>query len=60
MAEELKSERVITLMTPSEVQAVDDWAFAQRIRSRGEAIRQLIMFGLDAAKTAKPPKGGKR
>jgi hypothetical protein len=61
MAEELKSERVVTLMTPSEVKAVDDWRFAQRIHSRGEAIRQLIMLSLDAAgaKGAKP-KGGKR
>jgi hypothetical protein len=56
MAEELKSERVTTLMTPSEVKAVDDWRFAQRIHSRGEAMRQLIMLGLDAAaaKGAKP------
>jgi hypothetical protein len=56
MAEELKSERVTTMMTPSEVTAVDDWSFAQRIRSRGEAIRRLIQLGLEAAKRsgAKP------
>ena len=56
MAEELKSERVTTMMTPSEVRAVDDWSFARRIRSRGEAIRQLIQIGLEAAKRngAKP------
>jgi hypothetical protein len=61
MAEELKSERVTTLMTPSEVAAIDDWRFAQRVHSRGEAIRQLIMLGLEAAgaKGAKP-KGSKR
>jgi hypothetical protein len=33
-------------MTPSEVKALDDWAFANRIRSRGEAIRRLIEVGL--------------
>ena len=46
MTDELKSERVTTMMTPSEVQEVDDWAFANRIRSRGEAIRRLIQSGL--------------
>lgn len=63
MAEELKTERVTTMMTPAEVKAVDDWSFAQRIRSRGEAIRRLIERGLAAeqqpvqvvAKSTAPP-----
>jgi hypothetical protein len=60
IGEELKSERVTTMMTPSEVRAVDDWSFAQRIRSRGEAIRQLIQVGLEAAKrSGAKPKGWK-
>jgi hypothetical protein len=60
MAEELKSERVTTMMTPAEVKAVDDWSFAHRIRSRGEAIRQLIQLGLEAAKrSGAKPKGKK-
>ena len=46
MAEELRTERVTTMMTPSEVKAIDDWSFGQRIRSRGEAIRRLIDIGL--------------
>src|ERR1700674_3828511 len=33
-------------MTPNELEALDDWAFANRIRSRGEAIRRLIEAGL--------------
>jgi hypothetical protein len=57
MTEELKTERVTTMMTPSEVKAVDDWSFAQRIRSRGEAIRRLIQLGLKVAKGAKGGKG---
>lgn len=56
MTEELKTERVLTMMTPSEVRRVDDWSFENRIRSRGEAIRRLIELGLDAAKLdAKEP-----
>jgi hypothetical protein len=50
MSEELKTERVITLMSAAEVKAVDDWSFANRIRSRGEAMRRLIQLGLEAAK----------
>jgi hypothetical protein len=46
MSDQLKTVRVTTMMTPSEVQAIDNWAFAQRIRSRGEAIRKLIKKAL--------------
>lgn len=56
MVDEMKTERITTMMTPSEVQVIDDWAFANRIRSRGEAIRRLIEAGL--SKTAAPPDGG--
>ena len=55
MPEELKSERVTTMMTPSELKAVDDWSFQSRIRSRGEAIRRLIQIGLRAATEAFVP-----
>jgi hypothetical protein len=50
MDAEMKTERITTMMTPSEVKVIDDWAFANRIRSRGEAIRRLIETGLKAAK----------
>lgn len=46
MSEELKDQRVTIMLTPSEFKAVEDWSFANRIRSRGEAIRQLIHRGL--------------
>lgn len=46
MEKELKDQRVTIMLTPSELKAVDDWSFAHRIRSRGEAIRQLIDVGL--------------
>jgi hypothetical protein len=48
MADDLKTERIAVMMTPAEVQALDDWSFAHRIRSRGEAVRQLIQTGLKA------------
>jgi hypothetical protein len=45
---EPKDQRVPVMMTSSELKAVDDWSFEQRIRSRGEAIRRLIALGLKA------------
>jgi metal-responsive CopG/Arc/MetJ family transcriptional regulator len=46
---EPKDQRVVMMMTRSELKAVDDWSFEHRIRSRGEAIRQLIALGLKAS-----------
>lgn len=50
MGKELKTERIALLMAEAEVKAIDDWSFANRIRSRGEAIRRLIELGLKASK----------
>lgn len=52
MADEQKTERVQLLMTPSEVKAIDDWSFENRIRGRSEAIRRLIELGLVKAREA--------
>lgn len=49
MATEIRDQRVPILLTPSELKEIDDWSFDRRIRSRGEAIRQLIALGLEAA-----------
>lgn len=46
MADELKDQRVVTMMSPSELEAIDDWMFRNRIRSRGEAIRRLCKISL--------------
>lgn len=42
---EIKSHQQHLLMAPSEIEAIDDWAFEHRIRSRGEAIRRLAQMG---------------
>jgi hypothetical protein len=62
---EPKDKRIALVMTASELKAVDDWSFERRIRSRGEAIRQLLALGIKASteeekqaeKPAKPKKG---
>jgi hypothetical protein len=43
-----KEERVQFLTTAEQVQALEDWMFSKRIRSQGEAIRQLIQLGMQA------------
>ncbi len=49
-----KDTRVPVMMDAPTLTAIDDWAFARRIRSRGDAIRQLVKLGLEAsAKQAK-------
>ncbi len=45
----IKSERFQMLMDKPTLAAVDDWGFANRIRTRAEAIRQLIQAGLKAS-----------
>lgn len=44
--QENKTERVQLLMAPSEVEAIDDWGFKNRIRTRAEAIRRLCQIGM--------------
>lgn len=34
------------MMSKSELEMIDDWSFANRIRSRGEAIRRLVTAGM--------------
>lgn len=50
---ENKTERVQLLMSPSEVEAIDDWGFSHRIRTRAEAIRRLASMGLAFENTNK-------
>lgn len=48
MTDEQKTERFNMFMTPSEMRAIDDWAWKSRIRSKSEAIRRLCKIGLEA------------
>lgn len=36
------NHRFQMMLTKSEVEAIDDWMFANRVRSRADAMRQLI------------------
>ena len=56
MTDEQKTERIQLLMTPSEVKAIDDWSFDNRVRNRSEAIRQLLHAALSQSR----PKSSKK
>lgn len=51
---EIKSHQQHLLMTPSEVKAIDDWRFANRIGSRGDAIRRLCEIGMGVDQVGVP------
>jgi hypothetical protein len=55
-ADAKRTIRVPLLLTPEEAKNLDDWQFANRLRTRSEAIRRLIEMGLEAAK--KPERYG--
>ena len=52
MADELKDQRIVTMMSQSEVLSIDDWMFENRIKSRGEAIRRLCQIGMNFDRAA--------
>ena len=52
-----KDNRVQVMMSDEELALLDEWRFAQKIGSRGEAIRRLIANGV-MAKLA--DKGGEK
>ena len=47
---EPKDQRVSLVMSKSEVAAIDEHWHTSRLKSRGQAIRDLIKLGLEAAK----------
>jgi metal-responsive CopG/Arc/MetJ family transcriptional regulator len=49
---EKKDVRIQLVISPSEVEALDEWRAKQRIWSRSEAIRRLIADGVAREKEA--------
>ena len=47
MKEEHRDKRVILPLSQAEVDAIDDWRFANRMPSRAETMRELIRRGLE-------------
>ncbi len=45
-SEEQKTERFNMFLSPSELNAIEDWAWANRIRSKSDALRRLAAIAL--------------
>lgn len=45
---DLRGERLQIMLTPEELQLLDDWRFEARMPSRAAAIRELLRRGLKA------------
>ena len=43
-----RGERLQIMLTPKELEAVDDWRFQRRMPSRAAAVRELLKRGLTA------------
>jgi hypothetical protein len=43
-----RGERLQIMLTPEELQALDDWRFKKRMPSRAAAVRELLKRGLAA------------
>ncbi|ESX86536.1 hypothetical protein [Mesorhizobium sp. LSHC412B00] len=41
-----KSERFNMFISPAELKQIDEWAWANRIRSKSDAVRRLVQIGL--------------
>ncbi len=52
MERDPKDVRLPLMVSRPEADAIDDWRFANRIRTRAEAVRLLIRRGLDAGPLA--------
>jgi hypothetical protein len=53
-----REERLQVMLTPEEVQAIDDFRFKSRMPSRASAIRELLKRGLSAAGFDHAAQGG--
>jgi len=53
MSDELKTIKFQLMLSPSEAEAIDDWGFRNRIRTRAEAIRRLCQIGLRTEEDAR-------
>ncbi len=48
MAGLTRSERLQIMLSPGELEAVDNWRFARRMPTRAAAVRELLRRGLKA------------
>jgi hypothetical protein len=60
MTDAHKPERLQIILTPEELDALDDWRFANRMPSRAAAIRELLKRGMAQESGAAAGRIGRR
>lgn len=51
MSDEKRSIRVPLLLTPEEAKELDDWQFTNRLRTRSDALREMMRRTIEASKS---------
>ncbi len=50
MADEKRIVRVPLLLTPDEAKELDDWQFTNRLRTRSDALREMMRRTIDQSR----------
>lgn len=51
-----RADRLQVMLTPEELDALDDWRFTHRMPTRAAAIRELLRRGLSVGNATQPDK----
>jgi hypothetical protein len=55
-----RGERLQIMLSPEELEVVDDFRFKQRMPSRAAAVRELFKLGLTVARQSPPALAGQK
>jgi hypothetical protein len=59
MSDLARPERLQIMLSPDELEALDDWRFQRRMPSRAAAVRELLRLGLTSEGLSIAPSGAK-
>ncbi len=54
MIDEKRTIRVPLLLTPEEARELDDWQFSNRLRTRSDALREMMRRTIEQSRKAAP------
>ncbi len=55
MSDEKRTIRVPLLLTPEEAKELDDWQFSNRLRTRSDALREMMRRTIEQSRKAPEP-----
>lgn len=55
MTDEKRTIRVPLLLTPEEAKELDDWQFSNRVRTRSDALREMMRREIERSRHAAAP-----